>query len=419
MPNAYNFASWVAMEGLRQLKNRLEIASSFNTDYNKEFRKSFAVGQSVTVPLPQWFNVTTGFGYQPQALDRPSTTVAIDRPRGVHFDVPTPDKELFMERGKDQFQKQYLDPQMAALAQKLDQEAAEWAFYNTPNFVGVLGTDPTNSSIAGYARQRLIELACPTAGAELKFIVPPSAMGRIVDAESTVFNPSSEIAKQYREGYKGRARGFEWYESMSLVRHTHDNWQVLATNEVSGAGQTGTSLVVTSTAGDSYNKGDRFNIAGVYEVNPKTLQATSTLKQFVITDTIASAVGGVGGDTLSILPAIVGPGSHYQNVSALPADGADLTLWPGTTIVPNSPKTGTVGIALHRDAFALCFVPLEVPEKGVIAGDHARDPESGLDMAYVCAWDQITGRRETHRLDTMFGFGNLYFDHCAVAIACG
>ena len=416
MANTFNFATWVAMNGLRKLKNKLEIASSFNTDYNKEFRKSFAVGQSVIVPLPQWFTVTSGFGYQPQALDRPSTTVAIDRPRGVHFDVPTPDKELFMERGQAEFERQYLEPQTAALAQKLDQEAAEWAFYNTPNFVGVLGTNPTNSSIAGFARQRLIELACPPG--KLKFIVPPAAMGRIIDAEATVFNPDDEISKQYREGYKGRARGFDWYESMSLVQHTHGNWQVLATNAVAGAGQTGTSLVVTSTAGDSYNRGDRFNIAGVFEVNPKTLQSTGTLKQFVITETIAAAVGGVGGDTLSILPAIVGPGSHYQNVSALPADTAALTLWPGTTIVPNTPKTGKVGIALHRDAFAMCYVPLEVPSRGVIAGDHARDPESGLDMAYVCAWDQILGRRETHRLDTMYGFGNLYFDHCAVAIAC-
>lgn len=418
MANIFNFASWVSMEGLRQLKNRQVVASSFNTSFNRNFKKDFAVGQNVIIPLPQWFKVTTGFGYQPQALDRPSTTVAIDRPRGVHFDVPTPDRELFMERGKDQFQKQYLNPQMATLAQNLDIEAAEWAFYNTPNIVGVLGTDPGTSAIMGAARQRLIELACPVEDADLKFIISPGAMTSIVNAEAVVFNPQNEIAQQYKRGYKGMARGFECYESMSLVRHTHGNWQVLAVNEVTGAGQSGTSLIVTSTAGDQYLKGDRFNIAGVFEVNPKTLRSTGVLKQFVIMTTIASAVGGAGGDTLDILPSIVGPGSHYQNVSNLPAAGADLTLWPGTVIVPGAPKTGTVGIALHPDAFALCYVPLYVPERGIIAGDHARDPETGLDLAYTCTWDGILGRREAHRLDTMYGFGNLYFDHCAVAVAC-
>ena len=418
MANAFNFSSYVSLEGLRQLKNRLVIAEHFNTSYNREFKKEFAVGQTVTVPLPQWFQVTTGYGFQPQALDRPSTTVTIDRPKGVHFECPSPDPELFMERGKDQFRKQYLDPAMAALAQDFDLAAAEWAFYNIPNIVGILGTDPTNSSIMGAARQRLIELACPVEQDNLRFIIPPSAMTAIVNAESVVFNPQSEISMQYKQGYKGKARGFDCFESMSLIRHTHGNWQVLAVNEVTGANQSGTSLIVTSTAGDVYKKGDRFNIAGVYEVNPKTFQSTGTLKQFVIMTTIASATGGAGGDTLDILPAIVGPGSHYQNVSALPAAGADLTLWPGTTIVPGTPKTGTIGLALHPDAFALCAAPLQIPNRSVEESDQARDPDTGIPIAYVKDWDMILGRRMVYRFDTLFGFGNLYFDHCAVAVAC-
>ena len=415
MANVFNFSAYVSLEGLRQLRNRLVVAEHFNTTHNREFKKEFAVGQTVQVPLPQWFKVTTGYGFQPQPLDRPSTTVTIDRPKGVHFECPSPDPELFMERGKDQFRRQYLEPAMAALAQDFDLAAAEWAFYNTPNFVGILGTDPVNSAIMGAARQRLIELACPVEQDNLRFIIPPSAMTSIVNAESVVFNPQSEISMQYKQGYKGKARGFDNFESMSLVRHTTGTWANVLGIAVGAAGQTGTTLAITCTAGDIFRRGDRFCIAGVFEVNPKTFQSTGTLKQFVIMTDILVATGT---DTLDILPGIVGPGSHYQNVSNLPGAGAVMTMWPGSTIVNATPRTGTVGLALHPDAFALCAAPLQVPTKSVEEADQARDPDTGIPIAYVKDWDMILGRRMVYRFDTLFGFGNLYFDHCAVAVAC-
>ena len=415
MANAFNFSSYCALEGLRQLRNRLVVGEHFNTTHNREFKKEFAVGQTVTVPLPQWFNVTTGYGFQPQALDRPSTTVTIDRPKGVHFECPSPDPELFMERGKGQFRRQYLEPAMAALAQDIDLAAAEHAFYNTPNFVGILGTNPVSSVIMGQARQRLLELACPVEQDNLRFIIPPAAMRTIVDAEAVVFNPQSEISMQYKQGYKGKARGFDCFESMSLVRHTTGIWANVLGIAVGAAGQTGTNLAITCTAADSFTRGDRFNIAGVFDVNPKTFQSTGTLKQFVVMTAIPNATGT---DTLDILPGIVAPGSHYQNVSALPGAGAVITMWPGSTIVNATARTGSVGLALHPDAFALCAAPLQVPSRSVEEADQTRDPDTGIPIAYVKDWDMILGRRMVYRFDTLFGFGNLYFDHCAVAVAC-
>jgi len=409
MPNTFNFSSWVAMNSLRLMTNKLVVAEMFNSDFNKEFRREFAVGQTVTIPLPQWFEVNSGFGYTPQALDRPSTTISINQPANVHFEVPTPDAELFLERGAAKFRSLYLDSASATLAQHYDKAAAEWAFYNTPNIVGVLGTNPTSPSILGSARTRLIQLSGWDDPVK-RAILPPSAMQSIVDNSTTIFNPPDEITKQWKSGAMGQTRGFDCFDSMSLVYHTAGTWGGAVV--VYGSNQTGTSLVITATAGDTFKRGDRINIANVYEVNPRTLQSTGVLKQFVVQADV-TAVGGAGGDTLSLLPAIVGPGSHYQNVSALPQNGAALTLWPGTT-TPNG-KAGYCGIALTKKAFGIASASLEVPD----GGSHQQDPTSGIDIAYSTEWDTILGRRKVHRLDSMYGFGNLYFDHCAVVIACG
>jgi len=409
MPSAYNFADWVTMEGLRMLLNDLTIAEHFNTDFNSKFTKSFPVGETVRVPLPQRFNITDGVGYQPQSLDRPVTSITVNQVFGVHFDTESVDRALKMERGREMFKREYLDRAMQQIAQEIDSRCALHATRNTPNVVGVLGVNPGDADIAGLARQRLIEMACPPG--EKVLIISPSAMSAVVAGETTIFNPTGEKSRAYKEGYVGRARMFDWYESMSLYSHTAGTWA--GTVETFGAGQSGGSLTLTCTAGDTFRKSDRFNVAGVYAVNPMTRRSTGVLKQFVITSENLTAVGD-NTDVITFTPAIVGPGSHYQNVTALPGDDADLTLWPGTAS-PNG-DSGTIGLALHRDAFALVGVNLDIPPAGVITASRARDPKTGIGVAFIEDWDQ-ENRRRTHRFDVLLGFGNLHNDNAAVAVA--
>ena len=76
--STFNYVDWLTQEGLRMLLNELECAQFANTDHNKEFTKPFAIGDTVRVPKPQRWNVTTGMNYQPQAMDRPYTTITVD-----------------------------------------------------------------------------------------------------------------------------------------------------------------------------------------------------------------------------------------------------------------------------------------------------------------------------------------------------
>src|SRR3990170_854589 len=161
MPNIFKVVDWITMESLRTLLNQLVVAEMFNTDYNKEFTREFAVGEQVRVKLPQRFTVRDGLGYSPQAINRLNTTVTVDQVFGIDFEWDSVEAALHAERGMDAIKREYIDPAMAQLAQEIDSRAALWAYLNTNNIVGILGTDPTTTNFAGSARQRLKENAVP------------------------------------------------------------------------------------------------------------------------------------------------------------------------------------------------------------------------------------------------------------------
>src|SRR5215469_8660131 len=223
------------MEALRLLLNKLEVAQFFNTEYNKEFEQEFPVGATVQVKLPQRFIVRDGLGYSPQPVNRITTSVTCNYIKGIDFEWDSIEKALNMERSQEEISKQYIEPAVAQLAQQIDIDAATFAYLNCNNIVGQLGTDPSTTTTIMQARQRLMELACPPSG-EKGFIVPPSVNTALVPALQSVFNPASDISKQYKQGSIGKLMGFDWYESMSLQRFTAGNWQTPANNTFNALG---------------------------------------------------------------------------------------------------------------------------------------------------------------------------------------
>jgi hypothetical protein len=409
--NSFQYVDWLSMESLRLLTNKLQVAQFFNTDYNKEFTKEFAVGETVRVNYPQRFLIRDGLGYNPQAINRIPTTVTVDQIFGVDFEWDSAEQALQLERGREKIAKEYLEPAMAQIAQEIDSRAALYAKNNVSNIVGVLGTDPTSFSTMNQARQKMVELAGWT-GSKRGMIIPPSVNTSLVSAAVQYFNPTDEISRQYKEGSIGTNSGFDWYESMSLYEHTAGTWA--GTVECTAAVASGaSSLVLTCTNGDTFNKGDVVSIAGVNAVNPMTRRSTGSAKTFVITSA-SQTISGTSA-TVSIYPTIYGPGSQYQNVDALPAAGADLTLFPGTAS-PNG-KVGFNGLAINRDALALVGVKLEVPKACEMASQ-TRDPKTGISVRFVRMFDPQQSKM-VNRFDVLMGFGQLYADQCAVRVLCG
>ena len=414
MANLFLNTSWISMDVLRNLTNSLTVSEYFNTEWEGDFNKEFAVGSQVTVKFPQQFLIRDGLGYNPQGIDRISTTVNLDQPFGIDFQWDDYENAVKAERSEEEIREQYLMPAGVQLAQEVDSRAASWATTYASNVVGALGTDPTTLVTYDQARSRLLQKAAPPG--KRCMLVSSSMMVSVGAAITTLLQPVDEITEMFKEGVIGRAKNFDWFEEQSLYSITAGTWATAAQIVVNGAGQSGTSLAIIDNSGDTFNAGDKFSIANVNAVNPKTRRTAGplTAQNFTITSSIVGTGNGTTtGDTINILPAIYGPGSQYQNVDALPANGALLTLWPGTTS-PNG-KTGTVGLALTKYAFALQGAKLYSP-KAVEVCSQKRDPRTGLAVRFVKAWDPVRSM-EIHRFDMVIGFGNLYTDNGRVIVA--
>jgi len=413
--SSFNKAQWVALKGLSLLTNDLHIGPYFSDEYSGDYAQKFAIGKTMTVPLSQRYTVQQNdMTYNPQAFDRPNTTITVDQTRTIPVEWESIEKALDMERGEENVERIYLKPAVAYLRQELDTFCAQFAYQNTNMTVGALGTNPTTyDATSAAAKQALEEMGCPTDGGDLGLFLPPAVIRSVKTGAIGLFNPQTDISKQFRSGNVGVSDGFDWYASNSLFSHTAGTWAGSVT--VNGANQSGSSLNVTCTTNDTFLKGDKFAIANVNQVNLMTRRTTSTsatgTKVFTVTQ---ATTGAASAATLQIYPAIYGPGSHYQNVDALPANSAALTLWPGTS--SPSGKVGKVGLALYPGAFFLVGMKLEEPEAVEICRQY-QDPKTGIAFRFIRQWSNERSAM-TNRFDMLFGAGVGLAEQCSVCLPC-
>lgn len=409
MANQFLNVGWISMEVLRNLKNALKVAEAFNSDFEKDFTKTFAVGSTIQVKFPQQFLIRDGLGYNPQGINRISTTVSLDQPFGIDFQWDDYEAAVKAERSDEEIREQYLEPAGVQLAQEIDSRAALYAKNNVSQIVGSLGTDPTSIVFADQARQRLLQKAAPPDPKRMLLISSSMQTNSINTPVTSLFHPADEIDEAFKEGSLGKLKGFRVFEEQSLYTHTAGTWAGAVT--VTGAGQNGTSLIITGGNGDTIKQGDKFGIANVNMVNPRTRRSPGPLTVQTFTATADFVLTG-GADTITMLPAIYGPGNQYQNVDSLPANGAALTLFPGTAS-PNG-ASGTVGLAITKMAFAIVGMRFYLP-KSVEARSQAEDKQTGIPVRFVKAWDPVHSM-QIHRFDTVVGYGPLYQDNGAVGI---
>jgi len=416
MANQFSKVDWVVAETLRLFKHRSEVFMAMNHSHEEEFKKAFAVGDTVRVKLPFRPVIRDGFVIQPQAIERQETTITADQPFGSDLEWDTIDKLLNMERGEEKVKKEYLDPIAQYMAAEADKRAAAFAYLNTGNITGALGTNPTTFDATSAAvRQRFMELGSVTAD---KYLFVPPAVSRAIkggsDGNLARFGPVEEIKRLYKEGIIGKADGFEWYESMSLKSHTAGTWQTPASVTLNGAVSNGaSSLAVNCTSGDTFLAGDVIGIPAVFRVNPVTRERTESVNTMTVT--VAETVtAGASTATVPIREKLFFSGK-YQNIDAQPANLGVLVLFPGTT-TPNG-KSGKQGLAFTKDAFAAISLPLPMPEKEEMS-KQVTDPETGISIAFIRSFDAVN-RKWITRVDSLIGFGRLQPELAAMRILCG
>jgi hypothetical protein len=374
-------SSIITNAALAILHQKLNFIGSINRSYDDSFGQSGAkIGSALRIRLPNQYTVRSGPTLSPNPTVENQVTLNVTSQKGV--DLSFSSQELTMNI--DDFSARILDPAMAVLAASMEADALNMAadVYNQVNGQGAAQT--FKNILQG--RKILRDNLAPSG--ELTVRMNTQDNVDLVDALKGLFQASTNIASQYRDGVMGHTAGFEFAENTFLGTYTRGAGNTAYI--VNGAGQTGSSLVVSTGAG-AVNAGDVFTIANVNRVHPETKANTGVLQQFVVT---AAAASGAG--TWSISPAIVTTGA-LQNVAVGPAASAAITF-AGTA----STASG-LSLAYHKDAFTFASADLVLPSGVDMA---ARKVQDGISMRMVRMFD-INNDLFPTRFDVLYGFKTL------------
>ena len=384
MPNTILTPTAVTREALRVLHQKCNFIGNINRQYDDSFAKSGAkIGDSLKVRLPNQYTVRTGATLSAQDTVESSTTLQVATQKGVDLNFTSVDLTLSL----DDFSKRILEPAMSVLAANIEADALSMALdvYNGINNVGSALT--FKKVLEG--RKVLQDNLAPSDG-DRNVILNTQDNVDMVDALKGLFQDSSSIGKQYREGLLGRTGGFDFYENTLISNQTTGTSASSTGYTVNGASQTG-STVVVATGSNTFKRGDIVTFAGCVRVHPETKQSTGDLQQFVVT---ADYAGGAG--SLAISPAIVTSGGR-QNVAASPTNGGAVVKVGGASAVYKP------SLAFHKDAFTFATADLVMPGGVDFA---AREVMDGISMRIVRQYD-INNDKFPARLDVLYGYKTL------------
>lgn len=379
MANTLLTPTAVTRESLRVLHQKLNFVGSIVRDYDSSYAKSGAkIGDSLKIRLPNQYTVRTGATLSAQDTTESSVTLQVATQKGVDLNFTSVDLTMSL----DDFSKRIIDPAMSVLAANIEADALNM-------YKDVYQSIWNGGSAATYNKAldgRVILNRSLAPFADRTALMDSVAMADVVKDTKTLFQDDKSLSKQYKEGYMGRAAGFDWSENTMMPAHTRGGSNTAYL--INGASQTGATLVV-DTGATAPSQGDVITIAGVYSVHPETKVSTGVLQQFVI---------GSGATTTSfpISPAIVTSGAT-QNVSGSPADNAAITFaGTASTAVQTS-------LLFQKEAFAFATADLVMPQGVDFA---AREVMDGLSMRIVRAYD-INNDKFPCRLDVLYGYKTL------------
>jgi len=379
------------------LENNLVMPKLVYRGYEDEFtngKNGYKTGSSVSIRRPTDFTVRSGATAVMQDVVEGSTSITVDKQRGVDFNFTSTQLTLSIGELSDRV----LKPAMIQLANEIDSQLC--ALYSTVfNWVGTPGQTINSFSDFNKGATRLNEFAVPMG--DRSAVLSPNDQDGMLGSQTALYiqGPAGDA---YRSGKLGMIGNVDTYMDQNIKTHTVG--VATGTPLVNGASQNVTyaaskdtytqSLITdgwTNSTTGILKAGDIFTIANVYAVNPVSKATLSFLRQFVVTAD-ADSGASTGPATLTISPPIITSGAQ-QTVSAAPADNAAIT-------VLGSGSTGySQSLVFDRNAFAFVSVPMEMPQ-GVNGG--TRQSYKGINVRLLPYYDG-TNDISNWRFDVLFG----------------
>lgn len=382
MANTFVTTDKVADYALMKFSENATFLKAVDHQYDDSFAKKDAkIGDTLRVPVPQHGIVRRGRIADPTPLQTITRNVTVFGQRGIDVVFNSAEMALDIE----EIGRRYIDQQIADLVISIENEVLQMAIEATPNQVGPVTTDFASTNALFYANQaRKVQEDNGAFKGAKEMLLSTAANLRYVDSLKGLFNAQKELDVQYREGYMGRAAGYDWNNSTVMPRQNRGTANGAYT---AVANQSGSTLVVAAGAG-TLLKGEVISLSGYNACHPQTKQDLGYPRQFVVT---ADYAGGAG--NVSIYPAIVLTGSE-QNVAT---SAASTVTVPGTSGVAQD-----ISLAFVKEAFTFGTVDLpEYPDRPC-----SRRVYDGISMR-VAQGSDIINDQFIMRFDIMCAFGAL------------
>ncbi len=389
MSNTILTPTAVTREALRVLHQKLTFVGSINRQYDDSFAKSGAkIGDSLKIRLPNQYTVRTGRTIEVQDTQESSVTLQVATQKGVDLNFTSDELTLSM----DDFSKRVLEPSMAVLAASIEADALNMR-KDVYQQVDNTGAAVTFAKV--LAGRKLLNDSLTPNGDRMALLNGQDNVN-LVDTLKGLFQDSTGIAKQYREGYMGRTAGFDFSETTHLTTQARGAGDAAYTTDTrtSALATDGTaySAITVASGTGALNQGEIITIANLNSVHPETKVTTGLPQQFVVTEDYG---GGAG--SLKISPAIVLGGAKQNVVTSSTSATAAIAI-SGTASTAYGQS-----LLYHKDAFTFATADLVMP-KGVDFA--AREVYDGISIRVVRQYD-INNDAFPCRLDVMYGYKTL------------
>ena len=380
----------ITLKALEILENNLVLTRNVNRQYDSSFAVEGAkIGDTLRIRLPDRALVTDGAALGVQEVNEQYTTLTVASQKHIGVNFTSAEMALSL----DDFADRILKPRVSQLAASIDADVAN-AFQNIYQSVGTPGTTPATSLVLLQGNQKLNEAAALPSPRYVT--VNPAANANLVEGMKGLFNPTSTIARQFKNGMMGE--GILGYDeinmSQSIKLHTtgsasRSDTPIVKTTLTNGA----TKLTLDNvTDAKTLVPGDVFTIAGVFAVNPQTRESTGSLQQFVVQNTVTSA--STEFVDVEFLPAVYAPTQALATVSKLPTASDVVTfLGAASTGYPQN-------LIYHKDAITFATADLMLPQGVDMA---SRKVHNGISMRIVRQYD-INNDRMPCRIDVLYGY---------------
>ncbi len=389
MANSLLTIDMITRKALEILENNLVLTRNVNRQYDDSFAVEGAkIGSTLRIRLPDRALVTDGAALQVQDDNEQFTTLSVAQQKHIGVNFTT--AELTMQL--DDFAERVLKPRVSQLASSIDADVAN-AYQTIFQSVGTPGTTPATSLVLLQAQQKLNESAAVMSPRYAT--VNPAANAALVEGMKGLFNPTSTISRQFKNGMMGEGiLGFEEVNmSQSIKVHTTGTRTGAHTVTTTIAAQGANTINITGTGTQTLRRGDVFTIAGVFQVNPQTRESTGSLQQFTVLADATAVAGAYTG--VQISPAIFTASNALATVDSFPQASAVVTfLGAASTQFPQN-------LVYHKDAITFATADLLLPQGVDMA---SRQVHNGISMRIVRQYD-INNDRMPCRIDVLYGYG--------------